>query len=135
MILDTCFSLKRIGFVRRLRQKEFSDQIKTSKVKRLVTQKAWPLDKTLGMKSLLFLVVCSVLFISPASAQWMLINQVGGVPDSSAALEIQDTTRGFLAPRLTTVQMNAISSPAMGLLIYKVAILLINTLMALAGKV
>jgi hypothetical protein len=36
----------------------------------------------------------------------------------SAALEIDGTNRGFLPPRLTTTQMNAISSPAAGLMIY-----------------
>jgi hypothetical protein len=39
-------------------------------------------------------------------------------PDSSAMLEIKDTTKGFLMPRLTTVQMNAISNPATGLAVY-----------------
>jgi len=42
-----------------------------------------------------------------------------GVPVSSAMLEIETTTRGFLAPRLTFVQRNAIVSPATGLLIYQ----------------
>src|SRR4030095_15874592 len=42
-----------------------------------------------------------------------------GVPVSSAMLEIETTTRGFLAPRLTFVQRNAIASPATGLLIYQ----------------
>lgn len=53
-----------------------------------------------------------------SNAQWMLINQSGGSPNSSAALELQSTSRGFLAPRMTTTQMNAIGSPAAGLLIY-----------------
>jgi len=39
-------------------------------------------------------------------------------PNPSAALEMGDTTKGLLAPRLTTTQMNAVSSPAEGLLIY-----------------
>jgi hypothetical protein len=39
-------------------------------------------------------------------------------PDSSAMLDITSTTRGLLLPRMTTVQMNAISSPAAGLAIY-----------------
>lgn len=38
--------------------------------------------------------------------------------DLSAFLQIDSTTRGFLPPRMTTVQMNAISSPATGLMIY-----------------
>lgn len=39
-------------------------------------------------------------------------------PDASASLDIESTTRGFLPPRMNTVQMNAIASPATGLLIY-----------------
>ncbi len=39
-------------------------------------------------------------------------------PDNSAILELFSTTRGFLVPRLTTTQRNAISNPATGLLIY-----------------
>lgn len=36
----------------------------------------------------------------------------------SAVLEASSTTRGFLPPRLTTTQKNAISSPAAGLMLY-----------------
>lgn len=53
-----------------------------------------------------------------SDAQWMKIDRNGGNPDPSAALEVSDTTRGFLPPRLTTTQMNAISAPASGLLIF-----------------
>jgi hypothetical protein len=38
--------------------------------------------------------------------------------DASAILELQSTTRGFLPPRMTTVEMNAIATPATGLMIY-----------------
>lgn len=43
---------------------------------------------------------------------------VGGAAAASAQLDIQSTTRGFLPPRMTTVQRNAIASPANGLTIY-----------------
>ena len=36
----------------------------------------------------------------------------------SAMLEVQSTTKGFLPPRMTTTQKNAISSPAAGLMVY-----------------
>jgi uncharacterized protein (TIGR02145 family) len=39
-------------------------------------------------------------------------------PVASAAVEINSSTTGFLPPRMTTTQMNAISSPAEGLTIY-----------------
>jgi hypothetical protein len=53
-------------------------------------------------------------------------NNGGKVADSdipipqvaSAVLEVSSTTRGFLKPRLTTAQKNAIATPAAGLEIY-----------------
>ena len=46
------------------------------------------------------------------------INESGTIPDASAMLDIQDTTRGFLIPRMTTVHRDAIAQPATGLQIY-----------------
>ena len=46
---------------------------------------------------------------------------IGGNPASiaaSAQLDVASTTKGFLPPRMTTVQRDAISSPAAGLVIY-----------------
>lgn len=43
---------------------------------------------------------------------------IGDFPDASAALDVDSTTKGFLAPRQTTVQRDAISSPATGLQVY-----------------
>ncbi len=39
-------------------------------------------------------------------------------PDPSAALDVSSTSKGFLPPRMTTTQRNAISSPAAGLVIF-----------------
>lgn len=41
------------------------------------------------------------------------------VPESSAILELSSTNTGFLPPRMTTAQRDAISSPSPGLLIYQ----------------
>src|SRR6187549_3862364 len=40
-------------------------------------------------------------------------------PDASCLLEVKSTTKGFLIPRMTSAQRNAIPSPAAGLLIYQ----------------
>ncbi len=48
-------------------------------------------------------------------------NSIGigtATPAATAALDISSTTRGFLAPRMTTAQRNAIASPAEGLMVY-----------------
>ena len=39
-------------------------------------------------------------------------------PNSSAALDIQSTTKGVLIPRMTTAQRNLIATPSAGLLVY-----------------
>ena len=46
--------------------------------------------------------------------------------DASALLELSSTTRGFLPPRMTTVQRDAISSPANGLLIFNTTTNVLN---------
>jgi hypothetical protein len=53
-----------------------------------------------------------------AGAQNMAINTDGSTPDASAMVDIASTTKGFLLPRMTTTQQNAIPSPATGLLVY-----------------
>jgi hypothetical protein len=51
-------------------------------------------------------------------AQSVSINSDGSEADPSAILEVKSTTKGFLAPRMTKVQRNAIASPATGLQIW-----------------
>ncbi|QTD36779.1 hypothetical protein JL193_11625 [Polaribacter batillariae] len=63
-------------------------------------------------------ILLSVAFIV---ASFTSIAQVGvGTtnPDASASLDVVSTTKGFLPPRMTQVQMNAIASPAEGLIVY-----------------
>lgn len=50
-----------------------------------------------------------------------IMSQVGIgtiTPDPSSMLDIQSTTKGFLAPRMTTVEKNAIASPTEGLMVF-----------------
>lgn len=46
------------------------------------------------------------------------LNDDGSDPNPSAILDVKSTEKGFLPPRLTTVQRDAISDPAEGLVIY-----------------
>jgi len=41
-----------------------------------------------------------------------------GAPVASAILDVDSTTKGFLPPRMTTTQKNAIATPAAGLVVY-----------------
>lgn len=45
-----------------------------------------------------------------------------GAPDASAVLELSSTTKGFLPPRLTTAQRDAIGSPATGLIVFNTTV-------------
>ena len=48
------------------------------------------------------------------------VNAFGSdTPDASSVVDLSgNTTRGFLPPKMTTAQMNAIGSPATGLIVY-----------------
>ena len=50
--------------------------------------------------------------------QGMAISSTGAAANTSAMLDVNATTAGMLAPRMTTAQRTAISSPASGLLVY-----------------
>jgi hypothetical protein len=63
------------------------------------------------------LLVCAAFI----AASFTSIAQVGigtTTPDASAALEIESTTKGFLPPRMTLAQINAIATPVEGLMVY-----------------
>jgi hypothetical protein len=51
-------------------------------------------------------------------AQNVGINANGAAPDAKAMLDISSTTSGLLIPRMTTVQRDAITAPALGLQVY-----------------
>jgi hypothetical protein len=51
------------------------------------------------------------------AASTMSIGKVS-TADASSILDLVSTTRGFLPPRMTTTQKNAIVSPAEGLMVY-----------------
>lgn len=60
------------------------------------------------------LQLCHVSF-----SQNVGVNATGATPDASAILDISSSDKGFLAPRMTQTQRNAITTPATGLLIFQ----------------
>ncbi|MAY83874.1 MAG: hypothetical protein CMP59_07030 [Flavobacteriales bacterium] len=64
-------------------------------------------------------ILISLFLTTNLSAQWVLINEGGGNPDGSAALEVTATDRGFLMPRMSAANRLAIPTPQEGLLVYQ----------------
>ena len=61
------------------------------------------------------------LWFSVAEVSAQKTQKIGDNPysiDSKAVLELESTTKGFLPPRMTTAQMNAITSPTEGMIVY-----------------
>ncbi|MBK9388635.1 MAG: hypothetical protein IPN68_00055 [Bacteroidetes bacterium] len=68
---------------------------------------------------LLLMLLLSVIDVGKTYGQQGVgISENPIVPNSSSILELQSTLRGFLAPRMTTVERTAIVSPAQGLLVF-----------------
>jgi uncharacterized protein (TIGR02145 family) len=73
------------------------------------------------MKANLRLFVLSGLIL--ALTAWNSLGQVsinitGDPPDNSAMLDVKSSSKGFLPPRMTTTERDAITNPAEGLIIY-----------------
>jgi hypothetical protein len=82
-----------------------------------------------GMKSILRQFSNEFRFYNTSGAilaNWHVVNNnfvfsnttIGPVADTSSVMEIRSTDRGFLPPRMTTTQKNAIAAPAAGLVVY-----------------
>jgi len=69
------------------------------------------------LKPTLFLLAFLFLIVT-AGAQSLAINTDGSPANASALLDVQSSNKGFLPPRMTTVQRDAIVSPAAGLVIF-----------------
>jgi len=65
-----------------------------------------------------FIGLIVVVLVQSVSAQGVGINETGADPHPSAGLELNFNNRGFLPPRLTTAERDAIQNPAEGLHIY-----------------
>ncbi|MES1218905.1 MAG: hypothetical protein ABUT20_25590, partial [Bacteroidota bacterium] len=64
---------------------------------------------------LLFAIFLTVIF---THAQNVAINTDGTTANASSLLDVKSTTKGMLMPRMTSAQRTAISSPALGLLVF-----------------
>ena len=75
--------------------------------------------QTKNLKRLL--TMAGMVLMTAASNQVYSQNNVGintTTPDASAVLDAQSTTQGFLPPRMTYTQRQAIASPATGLVVF-----------------
>ena len=68
------------------------------------------------MKSLLFFMFLALMINVHAQ---VAISTDGSSPDNSAMLDVKSTGKGFLLPRMTQAQRDAIPNPAEGLMIYQ----------------
>jgi uncharacterized protein (TIGR02145 family) len=68
-----------------------------------------------NLSTLLLMFIC--ININTISAQ-VLISGNTGTPDSTAMLEVKSTEKGFLPPRMTATQRDAIVNPTPGLIVY-----------------
>ena len=69
------------------------------------------------MKKLIILILAILIAEIRTYAQ-VSINNDNGAPEPSAIMDLKSTNKGFLPPRMTTGQQNAIVSPIAGLIIF-----------------
>ena len=66
----------------------------------------------------IILISTIICFAVYANAQNVAINATGNSADASAMLDVSSTTKGFLPPRMTTIQRTGIPSPVNGLMVF-----------------
>jgi len=69
------------------------------------------------MKKTNVLIFVFLIMASYSLSAQVAITTDGSSAAASAMLDVQSTSKGFLPPRMTEVQMNAIASPAFGLIV------------------
>lgn len=72
------------------------------------------------MKTKIYSLFAILTLSLTAWSQGVGVNETGANPDASAILDASSTTKGFLPPRMTTAQRNAINTPAVGLMIFNI---------------
>lgn len=85
------------------------------------------------MKQWYFLLLAICVWQGIA-AQGIKISSSSGSPDPSAILEVQSNTQGWLPPRMTTAERNAIVDPATGLTIFNTTTQCMNIRLASGWK-
>ena len=69
-------------------------------------------------KKIIVGLIFTVFFAGQIFGQNVGINSTGDSPDPSAMLDVESTDKGFLPPRMTSEQRDAISNPVIGLMIF-----------------
>ncbi len=69
------------------------------------------------MKVFTILLIIFAIPVSGLKAQ-VAINRDGSAPNASSMLDLKSPSKGMLVPRMTNIQRDAISGPAVGLIIY-----------------
>ncbi|MFZ4522403.1 MAG: hypothetical protein ACOYNC_11900 [Bacteroidales bacterium] len=82
----------------------------------------------------IFLLIFAILFFSITIDAQVSINTDNSPAENSAMLDVKSTSGGFLPPRMTTAQRNAIASPVEGLVIYNTEDKALNVYNGIAWK-
>jgi len=75
------------------------------------------------MKKAVILFTVILLFVNQILTAQVAISTDGSGPDASAMLDVRSTNKGFLPPRMTDSERDAISNPAAGLIIFNTSAL------------
>ncbi len=70
------------------------------------------------MKTIVILLLPVFIFLNISIKAQVAINTDGSAPDNSAMLDVKSTAKGVLITRLTQTQIEAITSPANGLVVF-----------------
>lgn len=76
---------------------------------------------TYRFKIIVFFVACPFFLFAQRITEIntpIIIDENGGVPHESAILEVSSDNKGFLPPRMTTLERDGILNPAIGLIVY-----------------
>jgi len=89
------------------------------------TAGSWQIENDLGQLKVQFATPgidsakTDKIFMNPGVCVSILEDVgIGANPDADAILHLSSTTKGFLPPKMTTTQKNAISTPPSGLVLY-----------------